>query len=157
MSARREPARGLEAVGDGFGRPVPRQDDRRPEGGHADPGAGAPHLEHGCQDFHRFLDAHEQRTRSHRGPSPVRNALRSDRGGSAAPERHPFHGGVHRRLGTGSSGHDRYAHSHSICSLLSRAVGGSRETARFSDVGLAGICGARCGYVPLSFSGSSCR
>ena len=28
MSARRESARGLEAVGDGFGRPVPRQDDR---------------------------------------------------------------------------------------------------------------------------------
>lgn len=55
-------------------------------------------------------------------------------------------------VGSGSFGYDRYAHSHSICSLLSRAVGGSRETARFSDVGLAGICGARCIYVPLSFS-----
>ena len=90
-------------------------------------------------------------------PAQARDALRSDRGGSAAPECHPFDGGVYRWVGSGSFGYDRYAHSHSICSLLSRAVGGSRETARFSDVGLAGICGARCGYVPLSFSGSSCR
>ena len=157
MSARREPARGLEAVGDGFGRPVPRQDDRRPGGGHASSGTGPSHLEHGGEDLHRFFDADEQGARSHRGAPLVRDALRSDRGGSAAPERHPFDGGVYRWVGSGSFGHDRYAYSHSICSLLSRAVGGSRETARFSDVGLAGICGARCGYVPLSFSGSSCR
>ena len=63
----------------------------------------------------------------------------------------------YRWVGSGSFGHDRYAYSHSICSLLSRAVGGSRETARFSDVGLAGIWRRPMWIRSAVFLCSSCR
>ena len=61
---------------------------------------------------------------SHRGAPLVRDALRSDRGGSAAPECHPFDGGVYRWVGSGSFG------SRPICAfpfnLLSPIPSGGR-------------------------------
>ena len=66
-----------------LGRPVPRAQRRR--AGRRDRGGGAqaPDLGHGRQDHHRLGDADEQGARAHRGPPPLRHAVRPHRRGRA--------------------------------------------------------------------------
>jgi 1-deoxy-D-xylulose-5-phosphate reductoisomerase len=53
-------------------------------------GAPSPHLVHGGQDHHRLGDPGQQGPRGHRGPRPVPDRLRPDRGGGPPPVHHPL-------------------------------------------------------------------
>ncbi len=77
--------------------PVPRLHTRGARARHRRRRAQAPHVGHGREDHHRFVDAHEQGPRGDRGPRAVRGRLRPHRRGRAPAVGDPRNGRVHRR------------------------------------------------------------
>ena len=89
-----------------------------------------PHLEHGCQDYHRQRHDDEQGLRGDRGQMALRCGGRPDSGARASPEHCPQCRSVCRRCREGTVGCARHAPAHPVCLLLPRTAQPVIGTAR---------------------------